>query len=84
MKINTNSQSAAVNIQEILDRLNLITQNSTGKTKEVLSALLQDVKDSAIDPAIINLENYDEFMGLAEAECSSMKAMRCCQLSNTK
>jgi len=35
-------------------------------------------------PAIINLENYDEFMGLAEAECSSMKAMRCCQLSNTK
>ena len=35
-------------------------------------------------PAIINLENYDEFMDLAEAECSSMKARRCCQLSNTK
>jgi len=50
VKRNNNSHSASVNLQEILDRLNLITQNSTGKTKEDLNSLLQDVKDSAIDP----------------------------------
>ena len=58
MKINNNSQSASVNLQEILDRLNLITQNSTGKTKEDLNSLLQDVKDSAIDPYNLARDGY--------------------------
>jgi len=58
VKINTNFQNADVNAQEFLDRLNLITQNSTGKTKQDLNALLQDIKNSAIDPHKLARDDY--------------------------